>query len=286
MKMLTFFLPVCLIGILPSPALDTTRQTDPLSESLIAHYTFNHCDARDDTGNGNDGILFGDPGCHCGVEDDAILLDGMDDYIEFHGPVNRYFTTSDFTVSFYFKPGKQSVFRQSMLGKRPACDEYTMFDLQLDMTRRDVNTAVYESPEKFFKDLSPDMDKTEWLHFALVMEGRKATTYINGSPRREAWKCSGVDISNESVLSFANSPCLSSGRTVRFKGALDELRIYGRALHEAEIGQLYSLHPVEQAESDCITFVPEILPGQRPPEDIQSNYICAVLSQITNPSFH
>ena len=129
------------------------------------------------------------------------------------------------------------------------------------------------------------MDNTDWIHFALVMEGRRATTYINGMPRRQAMKCSGVDITNDVVLSFANSPCLNTGRTVRFKGALDEMRVYGRALSETEIGELYAFHPVEMAESDCITFVPENL-QDKPAKEMESSYLCTVASRFANSTIH
>ncbi|MFQ5448198.1 MAG: hypothetical protein ACE5FF_14835, partial [Saprospiraceae bacterium] len=92
------------------PPSATIHQSLTVEDGLIAYYSFNNCDARDDTGKGSDGVLYGEPGCHCGVDDDAIWLDGVDDYIEFEGMVNRYFNTSDLTVSFYFKPAKYSVF--------------------------------------------------------------------------------------------------------------------------------------------------------------------------------
>jgi hypothetical protein len=250
-----------LLAFLVASGFDS-QTTDPLEEGLVAHYSFNQCDARDDTGNGSDGILYGNPGCHCGVEDDAISLDGLNDYVEFHGKVNRYFTTSDFTVSFYFKPGAHSVFKQSLLSKRPLCDEYNMLDLQLDRIKQEVNTAVYETPEKYFRDISPKTAPTDWLHFALVREGMRAYTFINGELRQEGVRCSGVDISNEAVLSFSNSPCLAGGRTVRFKGMLDELRIYDRALSHEEVAKLYARHPVELAEIDCITYLPQ-KPGRQ-----------------------
>ena len=156
---------------------------DPLSEGLIAHYSFNNCDAKDDTGNGSDGIIFGRPSCRCGVDEDAIWLDGFRDYIEFHGSVNNYFTTSDFTISFYFKPAKYNVFKQSMLSKRDTCNENFMFDIQLDINHNLVDTDVHESPEKDYPEISPQIDSTIWQHFALVREGIRATTYINGTPR-------------------------------------------------------------------------------------------------------
>lgn len=255
MKMLASFAPVWLISAIALFPI-AHHQSPITGDGLIAYYSFNECDARDDSGGGSDGVLFGEPGCVCGVDDDALWLDGMDDFIEFQGRVNRYFTTSDFTVSFYFKPSKYSVFRQSMLSKRVNCDEYNMFDFLLDVTRKEVNTAVHESPEVFYRDISPETEDTDWLHFALVREGRYARTYVNGVLHRQAVRCSGVDLSNDAVLSFSNSPCLSNGRTVRFKGALDELRVYDRALTEVEIGQLYARYPVELAEIDCVSFVP------------------------------
>jgi len=258
MKILASYFPVLLvfsIAFFPVTA-HLPPATNHLDEGLVAYYSFNECDARDDTGNGSNGMLFGSPGCVCGVDDDALWLDGTNDFIEFHGKVNRYFTTSDFTISFYFKPAKYSVFRQSLLSKRVECDEYGMFDFLLDVNSKEVSTAVYESPDIYYRDISPDLDGTDWLHFALVREGRFARTYINGLLRREATRCSGVDISNDAVLSFADSPCLNNGRTVRFKGALDELRVYDRALTEQEIGQLYARYPVELAEIDCVSFLP------------------------------
>lgn len=229
---------------------------NPLEEGLIAYYSFNQCDARDDTGNGSDGQLFGGVSCWCGIEDDGLLLDGVGDYIEFPGRVNRYFNTTDFTISFYFKPEQYSPFTQSLISKRETCEEYYMLDLLLNMGKEEVNTNVYETPYKFYPDISPTIDSTNWQHFALVRDGFRASTYINGQLRRQGFRCSGVDIGNEAVLSFANSPCIGSSSR-RFKGVIDELRVYDRALSEDEIWRLYELHPVENAQMDCVTFAPK-----------------------------
>lgn len=228
--------------------------SDPLEKGLIAYYSFNNCDARDDSGNGSDGILFGKMNCACGVEGDGLELDGMQDYIEFHGSVNDYFTTSDFSISYYFKSGKYSIFQQSMLSKRATCEEINMLDIQLNVNQKLLDTDLYESPQKYFRDISPDLDSTVWLHFALVREGIHAKTYINGQLQREGRRCSGVDLTNDAVLSFGNSPCLRGGRVVRFKGVIDELKIFERALSDTEIMDLYSRTPVENAEIDCVTF--------------------------------
>lgn len=254
-------------------AFALSRPYDPLEEGLIAYYSFNQCDARDDTGNGSDGILHGSVSCWCGIEDDGLLFDGVQDYVEFQGRVNRYFNTTDFTLSFYFKTEQYSPFSQSLISKREACEEYYMLDLQLNMSSREVLTSVYENPHKFYPEISPSIDSSNWIHFALVRDGFRASTYINGELRREGFRCSGVDIGNEALLSFANSPCL--GRSSRrFKGVLDELRVYDRALTEEEIKTLYERYPVENAQMDCVTFAPE-KNREELFNTLETTYLCA-----------
>ncbi len=234
-------------------SVSTAPPNNSLEEGLVAYYSFNYCDARDESGNGSDGQLFGSVGCWCGIEDDGLLLDGSQSYIEFPGKVNRYFNTSDFSVSFYFKAEQYLVFQQSLLSKREDCGEFNMLDVMLDLNNREVATAVHETPNKYYGGLSPALDTTSWIHFALVREGARAYTYINGELIRQSFRCSGVDISNDAVLSFSNSPCIQNGRARRFRGVLDQLRVYSRALSPEEVRKLYREYPVENAVMDCVT---------------------------------
>lgn len=250
MKYLQFFL--LFVGLIClSPTHPSTFNAE---KGLVAWYTFDQCDARDDSEGGSDGQLFGDITCKCGVAGEGLMLDGIDDYIEFHGNVNLYFTTSDFTVSFYFKPLGYSTFYQSLLNKRAFCDENNMMDIRLDVNGRIVNTEVHESEWRYYRDISPNMEgEGPWYHFALVREGNTARTYINGKLQRETTRCSGVDISNDAVLNFSNSPCLRGGRTNRFNGVIDELRVYDYPLSNEAVWKLYELAPIELAEIDCVS---------------------------------
>ena len=78
------------------------------------------------------------------------------------------------------------------------------------------------------------------------------------------------------LLAFSNSPCLGQSSR-RFKGVLDELRVYDRALTEEEIERLYDMYPVENAQMDCVTFIPEKL--QKNKEELfntlETTYLCA-----------
>ncbi|MFK7810637.1 MAG: LamG domain-containing protein [Saprospiraceae bacterium] len=233
---------------------DTKVIRPDLEEDLIAYYSFNHCDARDESGNDSDGMLYGRTSCWCGVQGEGLQLNGQTDYIEFPGRINAAFNTTDFTISFYVKADQYSIFEQSLFSKRADCDSlYQMLDIRLDMRQREIITEVYEYPEKYYPGLTPETEGIGWVHYALVRNGTWAYTYVNGVLQNESRKCSGVDISNDAVLSFSNSPCVQNGKARRFKGILDELRVYEKALTEEEIWKLYMQNPIENANDDCLT---------------------------------
>lgn len=222
-------------------------------EGLVAYYSFNDCDARDESGNESDGVLYGNVGCWCGIEDEGLLFDGINSYVEFEGIVNRYITTSDFTISFYYKSNQYSVLKQSLISKRADCELNNALDFQLDQNLRRIDLDVNETPLKDYGDLSTSTGGEGWKHMVLTRKGTRAYTYVNGIPIKEGYRCSGIDLSNEALLSFSNSPCIRQGRIVRFKGILDELRVYDRTLSDEEVMDLYLLNPIENATQDCAT---------------------------------
>ena len=221
------------------------------NNGLVAYYSFNNCDAKDDSGNGSHGALYGGVGCWCGIDDDGLQFDGVDDFVTFSGNVNRYFNTGDFTISFYFKQTGYAVFKQTMLAKRDSCGDFNMFEIQMNKGKHELDVDVHETPERDYPDISPEVKTVGWHHFALVRKGTRAFTYIDGELRRTGIRCSGVDIGNEAELAFADSPCVRSNESKRFKGILDELRVFDVALTHEEIMQLYSIYLIENALSDC-----------------------------------
>lgn len=231
----------------------TTPLPDHWQDHQIAYYSFNQCDARDDSGEGSNGELHGNVRCWCGVEDDGLLLDGRNSYVTFHGPVNNYFTGSDFTISFYFKAETKLAFPQSLISKRADCSDSLFLDFQLNTVLSQLDVDLQERERRFFYDLYAELEPATWRHVALVRDGFYARLFLNGKLVSESRRCGGLNIANEAPLSFSNSPCVRSGKQRRFKGVLDELRIFDRALTEEELLQLYELHPVENAQMDCVS---------------------------------
>lgn len=247
------FTPLWLISFFSLILLFSVHPPYDLDKGLVAYFSFNDCDARDDSGQGSYGQKMGNVRCWCGVEDDGLLLDGEGAHLLFSGPINDYFTTSDFTLSFYLKPEAQLLFPQSVVSKRAVCDDNNILDIALDRRSGELTTDFKETENKLFRDLEAPLPAGAWLHYALVREGVYARTYINGQLVREARRCSGVDISNEASFSIGDSPCVRNGRMQRFRGVIDELRVYERALSDEEIQWLYELNPIENAQMDCVS---------------------------------
>jgi hypothetical protein len=224
---------------------------DPDS-SLIAYYSFDNCDARDDSGFGSDGKMYGYPECWCGVKDDGLLFDGKDDYLVFEGIVNRYFSTSDLTVSFFIRPEVSMPFKRQLLSKRDSCNQGPQLDFQFNGSFQRVDIECRENEYNYFSGLSADSDAQMWQHIVLVRKGIYAYTFINGTLRQKSRKCRGVDISNDAFLRFSDSPCMGEGLR-RFKGVLDELKIFDRAFSEEEVLRLFRSVPLEQANQDCFS---------------------------------
>jgi len=242
---------LCLLGGVSLNKNTISIEAAPTS-GLVAYYSFNDCDAFDDSGKQSNGKIYGNGTCRCGVEGNGLMLNGKTDYIEFGGQVNKYFTTSDFSLSFYFKPTGRSIFKQSLISKRTNCDEDHVLDIMLDQNSNSVLTDFIQEEFVEFGDLSAVLKNNDWHHFALVRNGVKAYTYINGKLMNEARRCSGVDIANDTPLSIGNSPCVGKGAR-RFEGVIDELRVYEKPLSHQEIMDLYSRLKVENAEHGCVS---------------------------------
>ena len=221
-----------------------------LKEGLVAHYSFDDCKAIDELGT-SPGYLFGNVSCWCGVDGQGLLFDGISGSVSFEGKVNKYFSTSDFTVSYYFKSESFAALPQTLLSKREACDQQNMLDFWLSQTLGEVEAFVYETENRFYPELIAQDVVPGWHHIALVREGVFAYLYLDGALRAKAARCRGVDLSNQAPLGISNSPCIQAGKAIPFKGVIDELYVFSRALTEDEVEALYLLHPITNAKQDC-----------------------------------
>lgn len=218
---------------------------------LVAYYSFDGCDAVDDTGKGADGVISGMPGCVCGVVGNALEFDGVDDFIQFLGSFDLLFS-EDFTLSFYMAPSGSSGI-VDVVSKYEACTPGNALAMRYEPANGLVRASLSEGLSLSAESRAPVDANTCWQHVAWVRAGLTLRLYINGEQRHTLSFSQDINNDNNGVFSIANGPCLPNGE-LRYAGYLDELRLYNRALGPTEIEELYT--PVDQiASRDTFLFL-------------------------------
>ncbi len=242
-----------LIVLIPFSGFAQTPPGTP-TIALKAYYSFDNCDATDDTGNGSDGELFGMPDCNCGVSGSALEFDGVDDYVIFGGTsdlVNTYFDDEDITVSFYIKNYGNAP-RSSILSKRGGCNDNIGLDLRLQSQQNNIYGELEQDAAQRIDMTIPLDGERCWQHIVITRRDRIINAYVDGELAIEVISDEIININNSTRLALSNSPCIGSG-TSRFHGLIDELAVYNEALTPLQISGMYL--PSDQiATRDTILF--------------------------------
>ena len=209
-----------------------------LNSNLVAHFPFNG-NAMDNSGNQHDGVLFGDPEIttdRFGNPNSAYEFDGLDDYI-------NTFSTFDFenrSLSVWINPydvtGSGSSNNSTKINVAITQDHYNLNNgiLRVDIDDGQLklwaggNTGTYSS----------QLTENQWYHLVLVREGIYTKYYINGE-----FVFSGSSDGYGSTYNPNSDFIIGGGRSTFnqfFKGKIDDIRIYDKALNECEINSLFN----------------------------------------------
>ena len=231
--------------------LGISQLSSQTTEGLIAYYSFDACDATDDLGNGADGVLSGGIECGCGAVGNALIFDGIDDWVDY-GSSEGDALSKDFTISFYIAPENTSG-TVDIFSRRKLCQPDSAAAIRYDpatrMLRAELTEGIAERAE-----ITARLNEGQcWYHVTWVRFGQQMLLYIDGELVSSEDFDDQIDAQNSGALTIANSPCLANGE-VRYKGALDEFRIYGRVLSSEEITGLYI--PIDDLISaDTVLFL-------------------------------
>ena len=119
-----------------------------------------------------------------------------------------------------------------------------------------------------------------WHHIAWVRSGLNLQLYYDGVLAETTALSPNLDASNNGVFSIANSPCLANGE-LRFRGAMDELRLYNRSLGSGEIQELARI--VDKITTrDTIIFLGSNL-QPRLPNSCATNFSWTPVSNVFQP---
>lgn len=243
-------------------------------QNPVAYFNLNDCTSTDVTGNNPSGTINGGPNCLCGIEGDAMEFDGIDDYIEFDTVYTDYFQ-QDFTLSFAFMLNNPTNPVDIISLQRLNCvKDSSMTFKYIPVT----NEFQVEYSLTFGQSIRvrTQLDVTRcWNHIAFTKKDNEYSLYLNGLSVDTDKVSFQILMHPEATLKVANGPCL--GLTdERFRGYLDEFKIFNLALNSNEIFALYS--PVDLLISqDTTLFIGDAI-------QIQSETSCAA-NINWNPTF-
>jgi len=246
----SLLLAACASGPTVTPGSGTGADAQASRESkdvidatgLVAYYPFNGS-ARDLSGNGNHGTVHGGNfvADRLGRPSGAYALDGVDNYISVVGSksLEAAFELS-IAVWLYHKTQDSDKEWYSIVEKsdpeRWGHSKYGMWLIR-DLVEFCIQPIDLTLPHRCL-DSETKLQPDQWHHLVGVNDGRVLRLYINGQPAGEKDFDSPTDISTSDFEMFIGTD-LYDASPVYAKGAVDELRLYMRALSQSEVFTLF-----------------------------------------------
>jgi gliding motility-associated-like protein len=229
-----------------------------LEQGLEAWITFGSgadCHLQDSTGNPGVQLNATQPDieCACGVEGNSLFFDGSGNFLFFFGDdVEKSFTTIDFSLSFYFKPITNDAQSMALFAKRKECGQDSSFSIRYVPKTRVLSVELNEN-SVLSGSISKVLSYSCWYHIVVVRKGGTTSLYVNGQLSGSVNSAGSQRVSLESseVLTIGHSDC---DLDVDFRGFMDEIRLYSRALRIEEVEALY-LYPDQIANGNSLIGV-------------------------------
>ena len=180
--------------------------------------------------------------CVCGAMGNAKYFDGgADEFMWIDGPgLDNFPRAVDFTLSFYFKPDNNNTpaTPQVLFSKRNDCDQDSSLLIKyFPGGSNQLSVELFESQTTATTIFAP-LPISCWHHITVVRKGSEVILYHDGIELKRGSTINGqrVRISDLNDFFIGGNDCVSDAN---FKGALDEIRMYNRALTRDEIEDLY-----------------------------------------------
>lgn len=219
-------------------------------DGLIAYYSFDNCDATEDSGVGGNGIIIGNATCGCGVSGNGLRFDGNTS-IQILSNLDLLFG-SDFTISFFVLPDPQGNAIMDIMSKSEICGIDSTLELKYNPVTRNMTFTLSQQANLNVRSTYALPEERCYHHITYVRRDRELLMYYDGVQQTLNPSSAIVRIINNGILTIGSGPCLANGE-VQFRGTLDELRFYNRALTSFEVQDLYL--PVDRITSpDTVLF--------------------------------
>lgn len=225
-----------------------------VTDKLEAYFSFDNCKAIDDSGNGSSGALKGAIACTCGLRDSAMLFFDNNDAMVLVGPFADVFSTSDFTVGFYFRPTPQSADQnasQLVMAKQDSCNLKRSFWVRYNDKFRRISAGISEN-DTLFANVTADLDKDAcWQYITITRSNTRFSIYINGVLKDSRTSSVRINLTNTTPLVVGDPVCPLD---LPLKGVFDELRFHSKALSVDEISR-YNLRADKIFNRDTLVYL-------------------------------
>jgi gliding motility-associated-like protein len=208
--------------------METNLNAQIPSNGLVALYLFNG-NANDESGNnwGANPVGAQLTTDRCGNANSAYLFNGISDYL----PLPSAFDFPERTVNLWFNTFT------TVIGVIYECDNPMLNYGQTEfVTRLDTSTLkVFLTEGSAQNTKSTPINTNTWYMATLTVNQNESKYYLNGNPFRT------VITDNGTSVNGADIAMVGTGRTgtLNFKGKIDDIAIYNRALSDSEILNLY-----------------------------------------------
>jgi len=198
------------------------------------NYTFDDCTFEDVESKFPGISPNGTPGCECGLGSKSMQLNGSSDHFTFSNQVNSLMD-NDFTLDLYFlmdiRDGETDIFSH-----RNGCASLdSLMSLRYFSNTNELVFEIGSNVNNYFsirQRLSPNIC---WHRFTLVKFGLLYFVYFDNVLEKSIVSRETISLSKSGLFRIANSPCNSQNQALKFKGFIDEIVMYKRALSDREL---------------------------------------------------
>jgi hypothetical protein len=232
-------------GTTPAACLDLPAN---LQDGLVGYWPF--CgNANDESGNGNNGTVNGATLAEdrFGNAGSAYGFDGVDDYVEvLENSVLK--PTEQISLSAWIKIDQDlsenfARIINKELDSYPSYGSYQLITGNFGLGQGgDLGFTIRTSNGYSWSGLTGNSFINEWVHVIGVYDGVSLKCYHNGQEVANVNQTGSIQYSNSNI-DFGRSTNTNgvSGLTTFFKGLIDDITIYNRALSPEEVTQLYAV---------------------------------------------
>ena len=222
------------------------KEPEFLRDGLVAYYPFNG-NAKDESGNGNDGTLINGGGFavdRFSSDERAFSMNGNQVSIRFDG-LEEYVPTKSqgIGVSFWATRNTHATVLSQYHGTHGTAANNTFF-VNLE-TRTKANGYIWNisgNGEGVFRGTPKNYSDDLWQHwYVQIFPGKDGVgVYVNGE--LEGWGAFDFNPSKPNIPMYIGH--LNNEPAINAEGSIDDLRIYNRALSAEEVKALYEFEKV------------------------------------------